>query len=128
MHRARSIIVHTVRSVPLGALLFFTDFGLAFASAQDLGGAMQHIGSQGTSIAQGIKIVIMVIGLALAGFGLFSFITAGKQGRGHGSALAMIIIGALMISIPAVIMLTSGTLLGSGNGASSSMGQLGIGG
>ena len=92
------------------ALVAPVDPALATSGLGDLMTA--QTGSQMPGIVKGAMLIFGVIGFVMVGVGFLKWRTAKQTGEGMGGVMSMILIGALLMSIPMIIGIFSTTIFG----------------
>lgn len=96
------------------------------ANAASLGSILGSATSDLSTAGQFGMLIAAITGLCFVIAGLIAIAKGNRGGDGLGKGLLMCLIGVGLISIPAVILATSGTFTNSG--ASTGLSKLGIGG
>lgn len=111
------------------ASMFALGFALGLTSPAAQAGGV-NFGTMGTNISQnangiasGAHAVMMVAGLIMAGVGIAMMVSAHKKHESHMGGIAMLIGGAALASITAIVSSGSMTLFG---GDSSNLSSVGI--
>lgn len=112
-----------LKFIVIGLQILFTATPSAAAS---LGSIMSGATSDLSSAGQLGLIIAAIAGLVLTVKGFIGMAKGSRGGEGLGINLMSVIIGVILISIPAMILATSGTF--TNNGASTGLSKLGIGG
>ena len=96
------------------------------AMAVSWGSIMSSATSDLSSAGQLGLIIAAIAGLVLTVKGFIGMAKGSRGGEGLGINLMSVVIGVILISIPTMILATSGTF--TNNGASTGLSKLGIGG
>lgn len=95
------------------------------AFAEDLGQVGRRIAGVSQGVATGALALFFLVGLIMTGAGLMAFIAAQKQNGPKGTAITMLCIGVLLMSLTAVIAVFSSSAFGTDQ-SSNAMRQLGL--
>lgn len=114
---------NNLKFLAVGLQIFFS---AAPAAAASLGSIMSGAATDLTSAGTLGLIVAAIAGLGLTVKGFIGMSKGSRGGEGLGINLMSVIIGVILISIPTMILATSGTF--TNNGASTGLSKLGIGG
>ncbi|MFK5949488.1 MAG: hypothetical protein QM500_12050 [Methylococcales bacterium] len=87
-------------------------------TAQGLGAIGTNVAGQGTGLTQMFLIGFGVVGFAMVGIGLIKWKNAKQSGESMGGIIGMIVLGALLLSIPAIIGVMQATTFGTNNAQS----------
>ncbi|MEO7326530.1 MAG: hypothetical protein ABIW82_17050 [Dokdonella sp.] len=98
--------------VALIVLCVVADSALA-ASGKSAGEIGAQLSGQGKAVGKAVKIIIEVLGVGMAGFGLLKLIGSFKSHEPKGMPIAMFVVGALMVAIPLMINSATKTVLDS---------------
>ncbi len=93
------------------------------ALAQGIGQIGTNVANQGTGLTQMFLIGFGVVGFAMVGIGLIKWKNAKQSGESMGGIVGMIVIGAILLSIPAIIGVMQSSVFGT-NEAQGTLDQL----
>jgi len=93
------------------------------ALAQGIGQIGTNVANQGQGLTQMFLIAFGVIGFAMVGIGLVKWKNAKQSGESMGGIVGMIVIGAILLSIPAIIGVMQSSVFGT-NEAQGTLDQL----
>ena len=80
------------------------------AYAQKLSDVSRNVEDEAGALAMGFLVVMALVGLFLVGVGLFKLIRGEERGESAAKAGKFIIVGALLISIPGILVILNNSI------------------
>lgn len=110
---------HNIRSVAPAALVGAISTVVPFtaAEAQSLGDIGNTMAASGTGLKTAALTLFAVVGIGMVGMALIKWKNASKSGEGMGGIIGMLAIGAILMSVAAVIGVFQSTVFGSDQSA-----------
>lgn len=108
----KTIFARIFAAMTVGAWMATDAIVASAATSSTIGSRAQAIKDDLQNVYDLILIVAMLFGVVLAIIGVYKMTKSSREEGGMGKAIVFISAGALLIAIPALIMYTSGTLMG----------------